>query len=358
MNYKVALIRGDGIGPEVVGEAVAVLNAVGKRFGHSFAYTEVLMGGCATDAVGRSYPEGTAELCRTCDAVLLGAVGGPKWGADQPAQRRPETALLAIRRDLGLYANLRPATLRPAMAEACPLKRETAQKGIDLMMVRELTGGVYFGKRDRYDTPDRGVECTDLMAYSTLEIERIGRRAFEMARLRRKKLVSVDKANVLETSRLWRSIMHGLSQEYPDVAYSDLLVDNCAMQLVRDPGQFDVLVTENMFGDILSDEASMVTGSIGLLPSASIGDTAPGLYEPIHGSAPDIAGQDKANPIATILSAAMLLRYSLHLAAEADAVEAAVDAVLAAGWRTPDIAAPGTVPVGTRKMGALICAEL
>ena len=358
MNYKIALIRGDGIGPEVVGEAVKVLEAVGQKFGHSFTYEEVLLGGCATDAVGKSYPDGTAEKCRACDAVLLGAVGGPKWGSDKPAEQRPETALLAIRKDLGLYANLRPAALRPAMADACPLKRETAEKGIDLMMVRELTGGIYFGQRERYDTPDRGVECADRMAYSEQEIERIGRRAFELASLRRKKVSSVDKANVLETSRLWRSVMHRLAEEYADVAYEDVLVDNCAMQLVKDPGQFDVVVTENMFGDILSDEASMVTGSIGLLPSASIGDTAPGLYEPIHGSAPDIAGQDKANPIATILSVAMMFRYSFHLAAEADAVEAAVDAVLAEGWRTPDIAGPGVTPIGTQKMGELICRHI
>ena len=354
MNYKIALIRGDGIGPEIVHEAVGVLDKVGEKFGHTFTYVDVLLGGCATDAVGKSYPDGTAEVCKSCDAVLLGAVGGPKWGSDKPTEQRPETALLAIRKDLGLYANLRPAALRPALAEACPLKKETAEKGIDLMMVRELTGGVYFGKRDRYDTPDRGVECTDLMAYSEMEIERIGRRAFEMARLRRKKVSSVDKANVLETSRLWRSVMHRLAEEYPDVAYEDVLVDNCAMQLVRDPGQFDVVVTENMFGDILSDEASMITGSIGLLPSASMGDTAPALYEPIHGSAPDIAGQDKANPIATILSVAMMLRYSFQLSAEADAVERAVDQALADGWRTADIAKPGEDVIGTRRMGQII----
>ncbi len=358
MNYKIALIKGDGIGPEVVNEAVGVLETVGRRFGHTFGYIDVLMGGCATDAVGKSYPDGTAEICKSCDAVLLGAVGGPKWGADKPAEQRPETALLAIRKDLGLYANLRPVTLRPAMVDVCPLKRETVEKGIDLMMVRELTGGIYFGKRDRYDTPDRGVECTDLMAYSELEIERIGRRAFELARLRRKKVSSVDKANVLETSRLWRSVMHRLAAEYPDVAYEDVLVDNCAMQLVREPGQFDVVVTENMFGDILSDEASMVTGSIGLLPSASIGDAAPGLYEPIHGSAPDIAGQDKANPIATILSAAMMLRYSFQLSDEATAIEDAVDAVLADGWRTADIAERGVESVGTKRMGELICGKI
>ncbi|MCD7880800.1 MAG: 3-isopropylmalate dehydrogenase [Clostridiales bacterium] len=354
-NYKIALIRGDGIGPEVVNEAVRVMEQVGVRFGHRFTFEDVLMGGCATDAEGKSYPNGTAERCKACDAVLLGAVGGPKWGSDRPAYERPETALLAIRKDLGLYANLRPAMLRPALAEASPLKKETAEAGIDLMMVRELTGGIYFGKRDKYQTEDRGLEATDLMAYSELEIERIGRRAFELAMLRRKKVTSVDKANVLETSRLWRATMHRLAKEYPEVTYEDMLVDNCAMQIVRNPGQFDVVVTENMFGDILSDEASMVTGSIGLLPSASIGDTAPGLYEPIHGSAPDIAGQDKADPIATILSVAMMFRYSFGLAQEADAVESAVDAVLAQGWHPADIAGAVDKLVGTKEMGRLIC---
>ena len=285
-------------------------------------------------------------------------MGGPKWGHASAPEKRPETALLSIRKDLGLYANLRPAALRPALADACPLKKETAEKGIDLMMVRELTGGIYFGKRERYQTEDRGEEASDRMAYSQMEIERIGRRAFELARLRRHKVSSVDKANVLETSRLWRSIMHRLSEEYSDVEYEDVLVDNAAMQLVKDPSQFDVVVTENMFGDILSDEASMVTGSIGLLPSASIGDTAPGLYEPIHGSAPDIAGQDKANPIATILSVGMMFRYSFHLPHEADAIEQAVDAVLAEGWRTQDIAKSGEQTIGTVQMGELIRRKL
>ena len=358
MKFRIATIKGDGIGPEVVGEAIKVMEAVGHKFGHTFEFVDVLMGGCATDLVGVSYPEGTADKCKSCDAVLLGAVGGPKWGSDKPAEQRPETALLAIRKDLGLYANLRPAALRPALASACPLRAETARAGIDLMMVRELTGGIYFGKRDKYQTEDRGMEATDLMAYSEKEIVRIGRRAFELARLRRKKVTSVDKANVLETSRLWRTIMHKLAEEYNDVEYEDMLVDNCAMQIVRNPGQFDVMVTENMFGDILSDEASMVTGSIGLLPSASIGDSAPGLYEPIHGSAPDIAGQDKANPIATILSVAMMFRYSFQRAEEADAIEKAVDAVLAEGWRTSDIAEPGVAPIGTKEMGRLICEKI
>ncbi len=354
MNYKIAVIKGDGVGPEIVTEAMGVIEAVGRKFGHTFTFDELLLGGCATDAVGKSYPDGTAERCKACDAVLLGAVGGPKWGPDKPAEQRPETALLAIRKDLGLYANLRHATLRPALVDYSPLKKETAEKGIDIMMVRELIGGIYFGKRDRYQTQDRGVECTDLMAYSEAEIERIGRRAFELARLRRKKVASVDKANVLETSRLWREVMHRIAADYPDVELTDVLVDNCAMQLVRDPSQFDVIVTENMFGDILSDEASMVTGSLGMLPSASIGSEAPGLYEPIHGSAPDIAGQDKANPIATILSVAMMFRYSFHLADEAAAIEAAVDKALADGWRTADIAKPGEQAIGCRKMGEII----
>ncbi len=355
MNYKIALIKGDGIGPEVVGEAVKVMDAVGQKFGHTFTYTDILMGGCAIDAVGKSYPDGTAEKCKACDAVLLGAVGGPKWGHSTDPDKRPETALLSIRKDLELYANLRPAALRPALASACPLKND---KDIDLLIVRELTGGVYFGKKDRYPTADRGEEASDLMAYSVKEIERIGRKGFELARLRRKKLTSVDKANVLETSRLWREVIHRLAKEYPDVETEDVLVDNMAMQLVRDPGQFDVVVTENMFGDILSDEASQITGSIGLLPSASLGDTAPGLYEPIHGSAPDIAGQDKANPVATILSAAMMFRYSFNLPAEAAAIESAVDAVLNEGWRTADLAAPGEQVVGTVKMGELIRSKL
>lgn len=358
MEFKIALIRGDGIGPEVIEQAVKVLDVVGNKFGHTVSYVDVLMGGAAIDQVGKSYPDGTAEACKGCDAVLLGAVGGTKWGHSTDPDQRPETALLSIRKDLGLYANLRPATLRPALIDACPLREETAQKGIDLMMVRELTGGIYFGKKDRYQTEERGEEASDLLAYSELEIERIGRRAFELAQLRGKKLASVDKANVLESSRLWRQVMHRLAKEYPDVSYEDVLVDNAAMQLVKDSRQFDVVVTENMFGDILSDEASMITGSIGLLPSASIGDQAPGLYEPIHGSAPDIAGQDKANPIATILSVAMMLRYSFHLSKEADCIERAVDQVLSAGWRTADIAKPSETPIGTKQMGQMICAAI
>ena len=353
MNYRIALIRGDGIGPEVVGEAVKVLERVGKTFGHTYEFVDVLLGGCATDAVGKSYPDGTAEKCRACDAVLLGAVGGPRWGADKPAEQRPETALLAIRKDLGLYANLRPATLRPAMIDACPLKTETAQRGIDLMMVRELTGGIYFGRREKYETDDRGVECADRMAYSEHEIERIGRRAFELSRLRRRKVTSVDKANVLESSRLWRRVVAEVAKDYPEVELENFYVDNAAMQLVRNPKQFDVIVTSNIFGDILSDEASQITGSIGMLPSASLAKGNFGMYEPVHGSAPDIAGQDLANPIATILSAAMMLRYTFGLGDEADAIESAVKRFLSEGYRTPDIAA-GKASVGTKEAGRLI----
>jgi len=354
MKYKIALIPGDGIGPEVIGETVKVLGALGKRFGHAFEYVEVPMGGCATDAYGVSYPEGTAETCKSCDAILLGAVGGPKWDG-LPAEQRPETALLHIRQDLGLFANLRPATLRKPLAAACPLRSDIAAKGIDMLIVRELTGGIYFGKRERYMTEDRGEEASDLMVYSEFEIERIGRRAFELAMVRSKKLTCVHKANVLENSRLWRSVMHRMKEDYPEVAYSDMYVDNCAMQIVRAPYEFDVLVTGNMFGDILSDEASMVTGSIGLLPSASLGESGLGLYEPIHGSAPDIAGQDKANPVATILSAAMMLRYSFGLEQEAKALEDAVDAVLNQGYRTADMPmSEETTLVGTVQMGNLI----
>ncbi len=352
MTYNIALLPGDGIGPEVVTEAVKVLQAVGEKFSHTFNFSTYLLGGCATDKYGVPYPEETAKGCKASDAVLLGAVGGPKW--DQlPVHQRPEQGLLAIRSDLELFANLRPAALRPALKDACPLREATADKGFDIMIVRELTGGIYFGKRNRYEDPEKGVVASDQMEYSEQEIERIGRRAFELAALRRKKVTNVDKANVLETSRLWRSVMHRLSEENPDIEYQDMYVDNAAMQLVRDPNAFDVIVTENMFGDILSDEASMITGSIGLLPSASIGSGAPALYEPIHGSAPDIAGQGIANPIATILSAAMMLRYSFKLGDEADAIEAAVDKALNDGFRTPDMSG-GVSRVSTVEMGEII----
>jgi len=356
MNYKLAVIPGDGIGPDVVEQTLLVLDKVGEKFGHTFQYHKVLAGGCAIDATGGCLPQETIDVCKASDAVLLGAVGGWKWDT-LPGDQRPERALLGLRKALGLFANLRPALLFEQLADASPLKPEILAGGLDIVVVRELTGGIYFGEKGVKDT-DLGPAAYDIEQYAEEEVRRIAKVAFDMAMKRSKHVTSVDKANVLETSRLWRSVMHRLAEEYPDVQYEDVLVDNCAMQLVKDPGQFDVVVTENMFGDILSDEASMVTGSIGLLPSASIGDTAPGLYEPIHGSAPDIAGQDKANPIATILSVAMMFRYSFHLAAEADAVEAAVDAVLAEGWRTPDIAGPGVTPIGTQKMGELICRHI
>lgn len=354
MQFHIATIPGDGIGPEIVGQAENALRRVGEVFGHSFVFTPVLMGGCAIDKTGVPLPDETVATCKKSDAVLLGAVGGPKWDT-LPGHLRPEKGLLGIRSALGLYANLRPAKLYPALRDACPLKENICAGGLDLLMVRELTGGIYFGERGRRQG-ERGEEAFDTECYSTAEIERIGRVAFEMARLRRKSVISVDKANVLESSRLWREVMHRLASEYPDVAYADMLVDNAAMQLVRNPGQFDVLVTSNMFGDILSDEASMITGSIGMLPSASLGGGSFGLFEPIHGSAPDIAGKGIANPIATILSAAMLLRISLHLTAEADAVERAVAEVLTAGLRTADIAGVGseTAPLSTEAMGGEI----
>lgn len=358
MNYKIALISGDGIGPEVVREGVKVLGKIEEVFGHSFTYDELLFGGAAIDATGTCYPEDTAERCKACDTVLLGAVGGPKWGHSTEANQRPETALLNIRKDLELYANLRPAALRPALASACPLREATAEKGFDLMMVRELTGGIYFGEKNRCVNDDGVTVASDLLSYSEVEVERICRKAFELAMVRGKKVASVDKANVLESSRLWREVFHRLAKEYPEVATEDVLVDNAAMQLVKDPAQYDVMVTENMFGDILSDEASMLTGSIGLLPSASMGDGTLALYEPIHGSAPDIAGQDKANPIATILSVAMMFRYSFGLPDEANAIEKAVDDVLAEGYRTPDIMSDGMKLVGTAKMGELVAFKI
>lgn len=356
MNYKIALLPGDGIGPEVTQQTSKVLLRAGEIFGLDFTFEQFLLGGAATDEHGVPYPEETARGCKAADAVLLGAVGGHKWDP-LPAEKRPEKGLLQIRSDLGLYANLRPAALRPALKSTCPLREETADRGFDIMIVRELTGGIYFGERNRYETDDRGTVATDLLSYSEMEIERIGRRAFEMAMLRDRKLTSVDKANVLESSRLWRSVMHRLSGEYPQIEYDDMYVDNAAMQLVRNPGAFDVIVTENMFGDILSDEASMITGSIGLLPSASMGDGAPALFEPIHGSAPDIAGKDMANPLAAILSAAMMLRYSFELGDVSGAIEKAVDKTLDQGYRTPDMAG-GTERVGTAEMGMKILDNL
>ncbi len=357
MNYNIALIKGDGIGPEIVSSAVRVLEKIGERFGHTFTFTDYLMGGIAIDTCGTPLPRETVDGCRASDSVLLGAVGGPKWDKN-PAALRPEKGLLGIRSALGLYTNLRPAKLYSALSEECPLRADIVEKGFDLVIVRELTGGIYFGERGRREGK-YGPEAYDTEAYSVMEIERIARVAFETAQKRSKKLMSIDKANVLETSRLWREIMHRMAEEYPDVELSDMLVDNAAMQLVRCPSQFDVIVTSNMFGDILSDEASQITGSIGLLPSASLGDGKCGLYEPIHGSAPDIAGQDKANPIATILSAAMMLRYSFGLAKEADAIEAAVDSVLKAGLRTADIiGSSDKTPLGCTAMTDAILAAI
>lgn len=351
MAKKVAVLGGDGIGPEVTREAVRVLEAVGA----DCDYEEALVGGAAYDDCGEPLPSSTLDLCRESDAILLGAVGGPKWDSVEPASKRPEVgALLPLRAELNLFANLRPAkTLKP-LVHASPLKEERGM--IDLMVVRELTGGIYFGQpRERQDGGNRAI---DTCVYSRHEVERIARRGFEIARQRRRRLVSVDKANVLETSRLWREVVTEVAKDYEDVSWSFLLIDNCAMQLIREPGQFDVILTENMFGDILSDEASMITGSLGLLPSASLsdakGDTVFGMYEPVHGSAPDIAGQDRANPLAAILSAAMMLRYSFNMGAEADRIESAVDSALEKGLRTADIHEPGMELVGTEAMGSAI----
>ncbi len=357
MIKKIAVIKGDGIGPEIVTEAQKVLDRVAKVYGHTFEYRDVLMGGCAIDETGEPLPEETVKVCLDSDSVLLGAVGGHKWD-DLPGDKRPEAGLLGIRGALKLFANIRPAKLIPALSDACPLKEEITKNGLDLVIVRELIGGAYFGKRST-TVDENGVKTAcDSMAYSDYEVERIARVAFEMARKRRKKVHSVDKANVLDSSRLWREVTHKVAKEYPDVEFSDILVDNTAMQLVHNPAQFDVLVTENLFGDILSDEASMITGSLGMIPSASLGEGTLGLYEPIHGSAPDIAGQNKANPIATILSAAMMLRYSFDMQKEADAIESAVDKVLNDGFRTGDIMSEGKTQVSCSEMGDLIVKEI
>ena len=356
MKFNIALVRGDGIGPEIVDSAVRVLEKVGEKYGHEFCTTPYLAGGSAIDACGVPLPEETVQGCLASDSVLLGAVGGPKWDG-LPGDRRPEKALLGLRSALGLYTNLRPAKLYAPLRESCPLRADIVAEGFDLMMVRELTGGIYFGERGRREGA-YGPEAYDTEAYSVMEIERIARAAFDAARKRRGHVTSIDKANVLETSRLWRETVHRVAEEYPDVTLENMLVDNAAMQLVRRPSQFDVVVTSNMFGDILSDEASQITGSIGLLPIASLGATKRGLYEPIHGSAPDIAGQDRANPIATILSAAMMLRYSFDLAGEAGCIERAVDSALADGLRTADIAAPGAESLGCRAITDAILARI
>ena len=360
MNYNVTVIPGDGIGPEIVREARKVLDQVGKVFGHSFDYTEILMGGCSIDAYGVPLTEEALETARKSDAVLLGAVGGDvgnsRW-YDVAPNLRPEAGLLAIRKGLGLFANIRPAYLYKELAEACPLKKEIIGDGFDMVIMRELTGGLYFG--DRYTREVDGVmTAVDTLTYNEKEIRRIAVKAFDIAMKRRKKVTSVDKANVLDSSRLWRKVVEEVAADYPEVELSHMLVDNCAMQLVMNPGQFDVILTENMFGDILSDEASMITGSIGMLSSASMNESKFGLYEPSHGSAPDIAGKDMANPIATILSAAMLLRYAFDMDREADAVEKAVQAVLTEGYRTGDIMSEGCTRVGTCKMGDLIAERI
>ncbi|RGI27192.1 3-isopropylmalate dehydrogenase [Ruminococcus sp. OM08-9BH] len=356
MEYKIALIPGDGIGPEIVAEAKKVLDRVCEKYSHKFSYTEVLLGGASIDAHGVPLTEEAIAQAKASDAVLMGSIGGDAktspWYKLEPS-KRPEAGLLAIRKALNLFANLRPAYLYNELRDACPLRDEIIGDGFDMIIVRELTGGLYFGARKT--TEENGVRtAVDTLSYNENEIRRIAIKAFEIARKRRNKVTSVDKANVLDSSRLWRSVVEDVAKDYPDVTLEHMLVDNCAMQLVRDPKQFDVILTENMFGDILSDEASMVTGSIGMLSSASLNETKLGLYEPSHGSAPDIAGQNKANPIATILSAAMMLRYSLDLDKEADAVETAVQKVLTAGYRTGDIMSEGCKLVGTKELGDLI----
>lgn len=349
MEFNIALLRGDGIGPEIVDSAVEVLKAVAKKYGHEFHFTPYLIGGVAIDEAGCPLPQETIDGCLASDSVLLGSVGGPKWD-HLPGDQKPEKGLLGIRSALGLFTNLRPAKLYPALSGASPLRPDIVSSGFDIMIVRELTGGIYFGDRG-YREGKYGKEAYDTECYSPMEIERICKVAFETAMKRNKKIASVDKANVLESSRLWRKIIHEMEKEYPEVEVRDVLVDNCAMQLVRNPSQFDVIVTTNMFGDILSDEASQITGSIGMLPSASLGETKLGMYEPIHGSAPDIAGQDIANPLATILSASMMLRYSFDLIEEADAIDAAVNKFLDDGLKTADL-------VGDSGVTPLKCSEV
>ena len=360
MDYNVTVIPGDGIGPEIVREAKKVMDKVGAVYGHTFDYTEILMGGCSIDAYGVPLTEEALETARKSDAVLLGAVGGDvgnsRW-YDVAPDLRPEAGLLAIRKGLGLFANIRPAYLYKELAEACPLKKEIIGNGFDMVIMRELTGGLYFGDRWTKEV-DGLMTATDTLTYNEKEIRRIAVKAFDIAMKRRRKVTSVDKANVLDSSRLWRKVVEEVAKDYPEVELSHMLVDNCAMQLVMNPGQFDVILTENMFGDILSDEASMITGSIGMLSSASMNESRFGLYEPSHGSAPDIAGKDIANPLATILSAAMLLRYSFDLDKEADAIEAAVQSVLTDGYRTGDIMSEGCTRVGTTAMGDLIAERI
>ena len=356
MNKNIALIYGDCSSPEIVTQAVRVLDKIAAKHGHTFSYTRAYMGGEAIDKFGDPLPAAELEKCKQSDSVLLGAIGGPKWEG-MPGDRRPEKGLLRLRAGMGLYSNNRPAKIWPQLADASPLKKSIVDQGIDFIVVRELIGGVYFGEHKTIEQNGEKV-AIDTMPYSEHEIERIGRIGFETAMKRRKKLTCVDKANVLDSSRLWRKVVEEVAKDYPEVKLEHMLVDNCAMQLVRDPKQFDVILTENMFGDILSDEASMVTGSIGMLASASLNDTKFGLYEPSHGSAPDIAGKDIANPIATVLSAAMMLRYSFDLDEEADAIEAAVKKVLQDGFRTGDIMSEGCTRVGCTEMGDLLAERI
>ncbi len=357
MNMKIGVIKGDGIGPEIVDEALKVLDRIAEVYGHSFSFTQLLMGGASIDVNGTPLTDETLEKAKASDAVLMGSIGGDAntspWYQLEPS-RRPEAGLLALRKGLNLFANLRPAVLFPELKGACPLKAEISDRGFDMMIMRELTGGLYFGKRST-DEVDGVLVAKDELIYSETEIRRVAKRGFDIAMKRRKKVTSVDKANVLDSSRLWRKVVDDVAKEYPEVTLEHMLVDNCAMQLVKDPAQFDVILTENMFGDILSDEASMVTGSIGMLASASLNETKFGLYEPSGGSAPDIAGRGIANPIATILSAAMMLRYSFDLDREAAAVEEAVTAVLRDGYRTADIMSDGMKQIGTEEMGDRIC---
>ncbi len=356
MEKNIAVIRGDHSSREFVRETLRVMDRIAEKFGHTFHYVDVAMGGDAIDQFGEPLPASELQKCLDSDSVLLGSVGGPEWDG-LPGDKRPEKGLLALRAGMGLYSNVRPATIWPQLAPASPLRADIAANGIDFVIIRELTGGVYFGE---HKTENNGTEevATDNMIYSAHEIERIGRIGFETARKRRKKLTSVDKANVLDTSRLWRKIMHQLKEEYPDVEYEDMLVDNCAMQIVKNPAQFDVIVTENMFGDILSDEASMITGSIGMIPSSSLGATSVGVYEPIHGSAPDIAGKNIVNPMACILSAAMMFRYSFDMPEEADTIEKAVGAVLDKGYRTADNQSEGCTVLGTIEITDKILEEI
>lgn len=352
MKKKIAVLKGDGIGSEIVTEALKVLNRIAEKYNHEFETTELYFGGASIDKYGEPLTDETLNICKNSDAVLLGAVGGPKWD-NIDKDKRPERGLLKIRKELGLFANIRPTKLFNELKSACPLKEDIIKNGIDFVMIRELTGGVYFGKKETKNIDGKGL-ATDEMKYSEQEIERIGEVAFNVAKKRHKKVASIDKANVLDTSKLWRKVMHKLSEKYNDVEYEDMLVDSASMQIIKNPTRFDVVVTENMFGDILSDEASVLAGSIGMMPSASLGSTKLGLYEPIHGSAPDIAGQNISNPIGTILSVAMMLRYSFDMDKEADDIEKAVEKALQDGYRTTDLYTEGFKKQSCTEMGDTI----